>query len=701
MLTFPALLYFTGALLCGGLAAFVFSRDTRLVTHQAFAVGMIALGLEAVFLSLSAQAAVPAEMIHWQRLRLVATALLPGTWLLFSLSFARADSQESVTRWRWVIVGVFLFPFSLVGVFSTALFMSLPIVDESTRLLLPLGWSGYVFFVFFLLSAVLILMNLERILRASAGDMRWQIKFMILGLGSLFAVRIYTASQVLLFSAVDMTLEAVNAGTLIMADALVIFSLVRARLLPMDIYLSQGFLYNSITVLVVGIYLLIVGVLAKVVSYLGHSQSLPLDAFFILLALLGLTAVLLSEQLRQEVKRFISRNFYRSHYDYRKEWTTFTQRTTSLLDNKDLCAAVTKMVSETFGVACVSIWLLDETQERLALGGSTVFSEAQARSLKLAGNEAVDLIRTMRAQQLPIDCDRTEKGWSREHAPKPAYLREARIRYCVPLRAGREWLGLMTLDDRLTKELLSLEDYDLLKTLADQTASSLLNLQLSHHLARAKEMEAFQTLSTFFLHDLKNLASTFSLAMQNLPTHYDDPGFRADILRVIKGGVAKINTLCTRLALFTKKMEFQWIEADLNELIKDTLADLNGSLRATLVQDLRPLPRVTLDPEQMQKVLLNLLLNANEAMEGQGEIRVATEQRDGWVSFSVRDNGCGMSPEFIEHSLFQLFHTTKSKGFGIGLFQSKKIVEAHHGRIEVESEEGEGSTFRVLLPPHI
>ena len=103
----------------------------------------------------------------------------------------------------------------------------------------------------------------------------------------------------------------------------------------------------------------------------------------------------------------------------------------------------------------------------------------------------------------------------------------------------------------------------------------------------------------------------------------------------------------------------------------------------------------------MQKVLLNLLLNANEAVAGQGEIQVATEQQDGWVSLSVRDNGCGMSPEFIEHSLFQPFHTTKSKGLGIGLFQSKKIVEAHHGRIEVESEEGKGSTFRVLLPPNM
>ncbi len=79
MLTFPALLSFAGALMCGGLAAFVLSRDLRLFAYRALAVGMIALGLEAVFLGLSAQAAVPDEVIHWQRLRLFATAFLPGT----------------------------------------------------------------------------------------------------------------------------------------------------------------------------------------------------------------------------------------------------------------------------------------------------------------------------------------------------------------------------------------------------------------------------------------------------------------------------------------------------------------------------------------------------------------------------------------------------------------------------------------------
>lgn len=81
-----------------------------------------------------------------------------------------------------------------------------------------------------------------------------------------------------------------------------------------------------------------------------------------------------------------------------------------------------------------------------------------------------------------------------------------------------------------------------------------------------------------------------------------------------------------------------------------------------------------------------------------GEIRVATEKLGGWAAVSVTDTGCGMSPEFLQKSLFRPFQTTKKNGLGIGMFHSKMIVEAHRGRLEVQSTQGKGTTVRVLLP---
>jgi hypothetical protein len=117
-----------------------------------------------------------------------------------------------------------------------------------------------------------------------------------------------------------------------------------------------------------------------------------------------------------------------------------------------------------------------------------------------------------------------------------------------------------------------------------------------------------------------------------------------------------------------------------------------------LIQEFHPIPKLFIDPEQIRKVLINLILNAYEAVGNDGEIRVTTKQTGGWVILSVSDNGCGISKEFIERSLFRPFKTTKKQGMGIGLFQSRMIIEGHGGRIEVESEEGKGSTFKILLP---
>lgn len=205
-------------------------------------------------------------------------------------------------------------------------------------------------------------------------------------------------------------------------------------------------------------------------------------------------------------------------------------------------------------------------------------------------------------------------------------------------------------------------------------------------------------MSAFFIHDLKNVASKLSLMTQNLPVHFDNPEFRNDTVRTISQSLAKINGMCSRLSSLSQKLEFKKTETDLNELIGKTISGLDGCCKISLLQDLKLIPKLLVDSEQMQKVLTNLILNANDAVGNGGEIRISTIQKDGWVCISVQDNGCGMSREFIEQSLFRPFKTTKKQGMGIGLYQSKIIIEAHHGKIEVESEEGRGTTFRVFLP---
>lgn len=687
------------ALFCGGLAVFVLYRNPKSFVHRVFALGMVSITLMEAGSAMGLLASSASQQAWWKRASFGGEALLPGSWLLFSLSFARSNYKALLSKWRILILLLFVFPIFLVSYSWSQLLIVSVDPNELPARFIPLGRAGYYLELFLLLSLIWILMNLEGTFRASSGIKRWQIKFMVLGLGSLFAFLIYSTSQDLLFSSVDLQRAPLNSLAILVADCLILFSLVRLSFLEMDLYLSKHFVFNSLTVVVVGIYLIAVGSMAKVVSFFGGSQGLSLSTFVVFIALLGITVVLLSDQLRHEAKRFISRNFYRAHYDYRKEWMEFTERTNSILEMKDLCSAVVRMVSETFGVPSATIWLFDEARHELSPGGSTALSHDQMQTVRLTEMGGEAFLSYLKEKRAAVDFNKPPDRKSRTiKEENPAFFEPSRVRICIPLLAGPHLLGFMALGKRLTDDPFTAEDLDLLGTLAAQAASSLLNLSLSQQLLKTKEAEAFQTLSAFFIHDLKNLASMLSLTMQNLPANYDNPAFRSDTLRVISESVSKMNAMCNKLSLLTKKLDLQRIETDLNELLTATLAGLNGCIKVSLVLDLKPVPMLALDPDQIQKVLVNLVLNANEAVDHRGEIRVATYPMDGWAVLSVSDNGCGMSKEFIARSLFQPFQTTKSQGLGIGLFHSKKIIEAHQGRIEVESEAGKGSTFRVMLP---
>ncbi|MES2570052.1 MAG: ATP-binding protein, partial [Verrucomicrobiota bacterium] len=271
-------------------------------------------------------------------------------------------------------------------------------------------------------------------------------------------------------------------------------------------------------------------------------------------------------------------------------------------------------------------------------------------------------------------------------------------RLCVPLRSGERWIGVAILADRVNGIPYSVEELDLLKCISDQVSASLLSLRLTGELMSAKELEAFRTMSAFFVHDLKNTASSLGLMLQNLPVHFDDPVFRADALRGIGSTVNRINELIERLGTLRNKFELKPVEFDLNQLVSEALENLSGIAEVTLTKELGLTSWVRADREQLQNVLTNLLFNARDALGKKGEIKVETSQRDGRAVLSVADNGCGISSQFLKESLFRPFHTTKKKGLGIGMFQSKMIIEAHGGHIQVESILGKGTTFRVSLP---
>ena len=602
-------------------------------------------------------------------------SFLPVVWLLFSVSFARANYAEQISQWKWVLLASLALPPGLLTFFNNDFFVWSSVAEGQALSLVQIGWAGYAWHLIWIISSIIILMNLERTFRHATGHMRWQTKFMFLGISAVFCAHLYTDSQVLLFRAIDTELNIVGLGVLLIADLFILRSLFRGKPLNVSFHLSHQFLYGSFTVTIVGIFFILVGIFVWASLHFQWIRNFHVAIFLILVAAILVAAFFMSDRLRMQRKRFISRHFKRPQYDYQKIWENFTERTTSVTRMPDLCDVIVKMVSETLEILSVSIWLVDEKQERLSFGGSTVFNinDKDTEKLKFDKNAGADLIRAMSGQTMPLDLEGHKDDWVEDLKLVCGFeeSKEARIRYCVPLRAADHLIGIMTLGEKVFYKPLSFEESELMKTISNQAAAAMLNLRVAEQLRQKKEMEAFQTMSSFFMHDLKNLASKLSLVTQNLPVHIDNPEFRADALRTITQSVAKINTMSSRLSLLSRKLELTCKETDLNDLVAVAVSDLKSVVRVPLSQNLSKVPPLSIDGEQMYKVIENLLINANDAVQQDGRISIATRCNANWAEIAVQDNGDGMSREFIEKSLFLPFQTTKKQGMGIGLYHCK------------------------------
>jgi len=662
-----------------------------------FAAGMLVLAAEAVCNALGAQ--LPNTAVLWQQWRLVVTSFLPGFWLLFSLTYARGNALEFVRRWRFPLAVAFLLPVGIALVFRSQLVFVPEGAAAKIAWRTPIGGAGLALSAVLLIGSILVITNLERTFRATVGTMRWRIKFMFIGTALLFAVRIYATTQMLLFRGVDSRWSVLESGALIVASILMLRSFFRTSSIDLDVYPSPSVIRGSLTVLLAGIYLLIVGAAAKLVAHMGGGNVFALEALLILVAIVLLVLLVQSDRLRVRMGRFVSRHFQRPLYDYRTVWRRFTEGTASQVDQAGLCRSLVRMVADIFQCLSVAIWIVDEKNESMVLAASTFLSEAKGRDLALSATEAGEVIQRFLEHPEPVDIETSQENFAvllrRTH---PCEFPRKENRVCLPMIARGQVIALLMLGDRVGGASFSTQDFDMLKCVGDHATANLLNVQLAHRLLQAKEMEAFQTMAAFFVHDLKNAASTLSLMLKNMPVHFDDPAFREDALRGVSKSVAHINHVIGRLGLLRSELKIRPALADLNAVVAEAVTGLDSEPGFSVVKELAELPKVTFDREQIAKVVTNLVLNAKEAMSGAGEVRLSTGRENGWVVLKVQDRGSGMSQEFIERSLFRPFQTTKKNGLGIGMFQSKMIVEVHGGRIAVASQPGAGTTFQVFLP---
>lgn len=674
-------------------------RARRTLASRLFAVGMLLLAAEAALDFLSFHDYSVADFVFWQRLKWIAVSLLPVVWVTFSLTYSRGNYPDYLKKWRLALTALGLLPPVLLLAGDLLPVSGVPAADVGVWTS-ELGQVPILLLVILLGACVVVLMNLEQTFRASVGTQRWRLKFVVIGLGALFCARVYSASQTLLYRSIMENMELLNGAALIVACLMIGASMLRTGEFSIDLYPSQTALHRSVIVIAVGVYLVVVGLLAKIAAWIGLADQFQFNALLVFFALVLLALLLMSDKLRQRLDAWLSRHFQRPSYDYRKAWQGFNAAVSGQLTEPEAGSHVARWISQTLNTLSVSIWLLDDDRTTLRLAGTTLDREqlpsfAEGSGHNPAGGGPGPAIAALSEA---IDLDANPPGsLSALASLQPRIFPNGGHRLAIPLAHGTRSIGVLLAGDRVNGVPFTTEDRELLQTIAEQTAGLIMGIRLARRLVEAREMEAFQNMSTFFVHDLKNTASSLSLMLQNLPRHFDNPSFREDALRSIRKSVGHINQMIESLSALRRQQVVDPVPGNLADLQK-VIEQLGHERGIRIECDFRPAGPVLMDWEQIGRVATNLIINAHEASTNGRPVSVQTAVTGDSARLTVRDDGCGMTPEFLRLQLFRPFQTTKKTGTGIGLYHSKLIIDAHGGRMEVHSKPGVGTSVSVLLP---
>lgn len=542
-----------------------------------------------------------------------------------------------------------------------------------------------------LVMAVLNMLLVEHLYRSTTPEARWAIKFACLGMGGLFAYDMYLYSDAMLFRHVSIEIWSARGLANALTVPLIAVSAARNPSWSTSISVSRTMLFHSATVLGSAAYLLAMAAAGYCLRLFGGEWGPVMQVAFLFGAGILLLAILFSGSMRAWLKVFISKHFYSYRYDYREEWMRFTR---SLSDagtslNERTLQAVAQLMESPAGI--------------LFLRRENTSSYEQVTCWNMLAAQRAEpfqgpFCRYLEQQQWVIDVPEAMAEPDKYGGlVLPAWLCTLHNAWLVvPLLLGHQLFGFMVLAQARSKVMLNWEATDLLKIAGMQAASYLAQRESADALMVARQFESYTRMSTFIVHDLKNLISQLSLLLSNAERHKGNVAFQEDMLETVAHSVQKMTFLLQKLS--RSSSQDSPVPVQLQELLRQAIGLKSSTApRPTLQIDDTNL-FVLADYARLERVLGHLIQNAVEATPRHGTVSVCVRRQGRSAIIEIRDSGHGMTPEFIRDRLFKPFESTKLAGMGIGAYESRTYIHELGGDINVSSKPSVGTTFRVSLP---
>lgn len=286
-------------------------------------------------------------------------------------------------------------------------------------------------------------------------------------------------------------------------------------------------------------------------------------------------------------------------------------------------------------------------------------------------------------------------------------LEDIRCALCLPLFTQKGLIGILNIGQKLSDDIFTSEDINLLSTLAQQLAISMENallqeerLKTQKQLLMADKLTSLGTMMAGMVHEIKNPIASIQGLTQVLPESTDDTEFMKSFCDMVPKQMDRIKKIVENILHYSKTPKLKKAKTDINKVIEETIDLFVHSAKKKnieFVPDLMPLPEIMADPEQLFQVFTNLTLNSIAAMPTGGSIWIRSRVKDNKIQVEFRDSGLGI-PESNLKNVFDPFFTLKREGTGLGMWVSYQIIKEHQGTIKVESQINKGTIFAISLP---
>jgi putative PEP-CTERM system histidine kinase len=541
--------------------------------------------------------------------------------------------------------------------------------------------------------SVLALVLVEQLLRNVPEDSLWNAKPLCLGLAGAFLFDLYLYSDAVLFNGLDPDAMSIRGAVRALMVPLLLLSMLRSKDWIATFRVSRKVAFHSATLLFAGAYLIFIAGLGYYVRLFGGQWGGALQLGLTFLAVVALITLVLSGSVRAKMRVFLGKHFFRYRYDYREEWLRFTHTLSAQSSPQQMGQQVIRGLANMLESPGGGLWLKNSGDG--AFRQTARWNIAQCDDLE---PETSSFCRFIQRTGWVINLEEYRAIPRRyDGLSLPVWLHDVQQAWLiVPLCVGEDMIGFVILAGARTNVDINWEVNDLLKTAGRQAASFLAQMQATEALLEVRKFDAFNRMSAFVVHDLKNIVTQLSLMMKNAKRLHTNPEFQQDMLMTIENSLDKMRQLILQLREGATPPGTT-IGVDLGRVaqrIESGASHRGRKLELTLAE--RVFARG--HEERLERVIGHVVQNALDATDVGGRVWLKVDRFGGQARVEVGDTGHGMSQEFIRDRLFKPFQTTKKAGMGIGAYESFQYVQELGGTITVKSEPATGTEVVLLLP---